>query len=478
MRSIVPTDTILLSKSPRNRPSKTTMAPSTTFSSSGAICTLTVSTPLLQGDAVLQLILNLASDKQVKVSQQKKGNDLKLEMLDASGVLTQRAAILRALAGPALHYALDIDLLGGYGASSKNGGSMTSVMAMSSLQSWMTVAHQVTVGATDKAAIIAQLETYLETKAFLIPSSQSTLADMDLCAALLKAKKDEDAAFPSNVMRWMTTVHAQMTSLGATNLASIDPLATSFPAFFYGTEEFAALGKKTGAPAAPAGGKPAAAAGGKPAAAGGGADGLSEEQKKAATEKRAQKAAEKSAKKKQKAPAAPPTPAADLDITALDIRVGKIVKAWHHADAEKLFCEEVDLGEESGPRQIASGLRPFYATEDLTGRHVLVLCNLKSRNLVGFPSHGMVLCASNADHTKVEFVVPPTDAAIGERISFGSLKGDPEPENKVAKKKFAEKLLPDLKTNASGEVMWKEHAAMTTKGAVKAVNGMADAMVG
>jgi aminoacyl tRNA synthase complex-interacting multifunctional protein 1 len=355
-------------------------------------------------------------------------------------------------------------------------------MAMSSLQSWMTVAHQVTVGATDKAAIIAQLETYLETRAFLIPSSQSTLADMDLCATLWKAKKDEDAAFPPNVMRWMTTVHAQMTSLGAPNLDPLDAPATSLPAFFYGTEEFAALGKKTVAPAA--GGKPpaaaaAAAAGGKPpAAAPGGAGGLSDEQKKAAADKRAQKAAEKAAKKKQKAPAAPPTPAADLDITALDIRVGKIIKAWHHADAEKLFCEEVDLGEESGPRQIASGLRPFYATEDLTGRHVLVLCNLKSRNLVGFPSHGMVLCASNADHTKVEFVVPPTDAAIGERISFGSLKGDPEPENKVAKKKFAEKLLPDLKTNAAGEVMWKEHAAMTTKGAVKAVNGMADAMVG
>eukprot|EP00545_Synedropsis_sp_CCMP1620_P005316 CAMPEP_0119005934 /NCGR_PEP_ID=MMETSP1176-20130426/2014_1 /TAXON_ID=265551 /ORGANISM="Synedropsis recta cf, Strain CCMP1620" /LENGTH=445 /DNA_ID=CAMNT_0006957795 /DNA_START=13 /DNA_END=1350 /DNA_ORIENTATION=- len=445
------------------------MAPSTNISSSAAICTLTVATPLLQDDAVLQLILNLASDKQVKVSQEKKGNVLQLQMLDATGVvLTQRAAILRALSGPALQYALDVYLTGGYGASSKNGGSATAVMAMSSLQSWMTVAHQVTVGASDKAAVLAQLETYLETRAFLIPSSQATLADMDLCASLLKAKKEEDAPFTANVMRWMTTVHAQMTAFGATTLAPLEASPSTLPAFFYGTEEFVALGKKGAPTAAPAaGGKPAAAAGDKP--------GVSEEQKKVAADKRAKKAAEKAAKKKTPVP---PTAAAPLDITALDIRVGKILKAWHHPDAEKLFCEEIDLGEESGPRQIASGLRPFYSTEDLTGRHVLVLCNLKSRNLVGFPSHGMVLCASNADHTKVEFVVPPQDAPLGERIVFGALQGDPEPENKVAKKKFAEKLLPDLKTNAAGEVLWKDHAAMTTKGAIKALNGMADATVG
>jgi methionine--tRNA ligase beta chain len=80
-----------------------------------------------------------------------------------------------------------------------------------------------------------------------------------------------------------------------------------------------------------------------------------------------------------------------VDISALDIRVGKIVKAWHHPEADKLFCEEINIGEDK-PRQLASGLRPFYKTEDLENRTVLVLCNLKARNLVGFPSHGMVLC--------------------------------------------------------------------------------------
>lgn len=47
--------------------------------------------------------------------------------------------------------------------------------------------------------------------------------------------------------------------------------------------------------------------------------------------------------------------------------VGKIVKAWPHPESEKLWCEEIDLGE-AAPRQIASGLRQFYAeASDLEG---------------------------------------------------------------------------------------------------------------
>merc|ERR1712127_867518 len=47
-------------------------------------------------------------------------------------------------------------------------------------------------------------------------------------------------------------------------------------------------------------------------------------------------------------------------ITSLDIRVGRITKVWEHPEADKLYCEEIDLGEES-PRQIASGLRPYMS---------------------------------------------------------------------------------------------------------------------
>merc|ERR1712048_493427 len=105
------------------------------------------------------------------------------------------------------------------------------------------------------------------------------------------------------------------------------------------------------------------------------------------------------------------------NISALDIRVGKILEAWPHKEADKLYCEKVDVGEDE-PRQIISGLRQFYELNDMQNRMVLVLCNLKKRNLVGVPSHGMVLCASNSDKTSVEFVIPPDAAKIGERVVF------------------------------------------------------------
>jgi methionyl-tRNA synthetase len=81
------------------------------------------------------------------------------------------------------------------------------------------------------------------------------------------------------------------------------------------------------------------------------------------------------------------------EFTNLDIRVGKIVKVWNHESADKLFCEEIDLAEEEGPRQIASGLRGHYTLAEMQDRRVLVVCNLKAAKIVGFSSNGMVLAA-------------------------------------------------------------------------------------
>ena len=98
----------------------------------------------------------------------------------------------------------------------------------------------------------------------------------------------------------------------------------------------------------------------------------------------AQKKTEKPAKKKTPKTSKAEPASAVLDISALEMRVGQITKIWPHPEAEKLYCEEIDMG--SGTRQVASGLRAFYATPDLLlNQKVLVLCNLKKRNLVGFP---------------------------------------------------------------------------------------------
>lgn len=63
--------------------------------------------------------------------------------------------------------------------------------------------------------------------------------------------------------------------------------------------------------------------------------------------------------------------AGDLDL--LDIRVGKILKAWKHPEADSLFVEEVDVGEPEGPRTICSGLVKYVSQEAL---EVPFLCSL------------------------------------------------------------------------------------------------------
>ncbi|KAG3206838.1 hypothetical protein PC128_g513 [Phytophthora cactorum] len=173
--------------------------------------------------------------------------------------------------------------------------------------------------------------------------------------------------------------------------------------------------------------------------------------------------------KKPKAPKPAKAPAADPnqpEITKLDIRVGKIVKVWKHETADKLYCEEIDVGEDE-PRHIASGLVYHYSLEEMQDRRVLVLCNLKPRNLVGFRSHGMVMCAAvplGDGKEKVAFVTPPEGAKIGERITFEGLTGEPFSPAQVEKKKVLTVLGDDMKTDDNGVAKWKEHVFGTSAG--------------
>jgi methionine--tRNA ligase beta chain len=154
------------------------------------------------------------------------------------------------------------------------------------------------------------------------------------------------------------------------------------------------------------------------------------------------------------------------ELTKLDLRVGRIVKVWHHESADKLFCEEIDVGD-AEPRKIASGLRGHYETKDLEGRLVVVLCNLKPRKLAGFDSNGMVICATSP--TKVEMLDPPKGAKVGERLALQGTDANkyaPEEPNRVAKKKIWESVAPKLLTNASKQATWDGQLLVTSQGAL------------
>ena len=118
--------------------------------------------------------------------------------------------------------------------------------------------------------------------------------------------------------------------------------------------------------------------------------------KEQAAAKPAAKGDEKKAAKPQaaKAPdsAAPETPgiAEFADFQKLDLRVGEVVEAVRHPDADRLLLVRVDLGE-GEPRQVVAGLAEFFTPEDLVGRRVVVVANLAPRKLRGQESQGMIL---------------------------------------------------------------------------------------
>lgn len=76
---------------------------------------------------------------------------------------------------------------------------------------------------------------------------------------------------------------------------------------------------------------------------------------------------------------------------------------------------------------------------------MVIVANLKPRNMRGIKSNGMVLCASNEEHTEVEPLAPPEGAAVGERLWFGegdgSDQGEPAKPNQVDKKKMCESAM-------------------------------------
>jgi len=160
----------------------------------------------------------------------------------------------------------------------------------------------------------------------------------------------------------------------------------------------------------------------------------------------AAKAQSKKGKEKKKTDAAPakkPEEELPVDVSRLDFRIGKIIAAKRHPDADSLYVEEIDIGEEKN-RTVCSGLVRFLGLEDLHGKTVVLLCNLKPAKMRGITSEAMVMCASTPD--KVEVLVPPPGSKPGERIVFDGYEGKPDAELNP-KKKIFEQIAPDLKTN-------------------------------
>ncbi|KAL8912500.1 MAG: hypothetical protein Q9171_002513 [Xanthocarpia ochracea] len=178
----------------------------------------------------------------------------------------------------------------------------------------------------------------------------------------------------------------------------------------------------------------------------------------------------KEKKEKQPKPQKQVAKEAPLSPCLIDLRVGHILKAIHHPNADSLYVSTVACGDPPGTentseyegqvvRTVCSGLNGLVPLEEMQGRKIVAVCNLKPVTMRGIKSAAMVLAASprlkegEEDNHKgpVELVTPPADAKAGERVLFEGWAGEPEVVLNP-KKKVWETLQPGFTTTEGLEV--------------------------
>ena len=101
------------------------------------------------------------------------------------------------------------------------------------------------------------------------------------------------------------------------------------------------------------------------------------------------------------------------DFMNIELRVGKIMTCERVPKSKKLLKMDIDLGTEV--RQVLGGFAPYYLPEELLGRRVAVVANLKPAKLMGLESQGMILAASPEFDGAV-----PVPLAIPEGMPLGA----------------------------------------------------------
>lgn len=111
-----------------------------------------------------------------------------------------------------------------------------------------------------------------------------------------------------------------------------------------------------------------------------------------------------------------PEPAAEIefpDLMKIDFRVGRVIEAEPVEKSDKLMKLQVKVGGEM--RQILAGIKKKYSAEDLIGRQVIVVANLKPAKLMGMESQGMLLAADDENGDAI-LLQPDSEAPEGSRV--------------------------------------------------------------
>ena len=103
------------------------------------------------------------------------------------------------------------------------------------------------------------------------------------------------------------------------------------------------------------------------------------------------------------------------DFAKLDLRVARVIECERVEKSEKLLKLKLDIGIET--RQVVSGIAKFYKPEELIGKNVIMIANLKPAKLMGIESQGMILAAVYGKDEKLAVVTVDADMPLGSRVS-------------------------------------------------------------
>ena len=101
------------------------------------------------------------------------------------------------------------------------------------------------------------------------------------------------------------------------------------------------------------------------------------------------------------------------DFMKMQFQVGEIIKCEEVPKSKKLLCSQVKIG--SQVKQIVSGIKKWYSPEEMVGKKVMVLVNLKPAKLAGVLSEGMILCAED-ENGNIVLMQPEKDVPAGAEI--------------------------------------------------------------
>lgn len=352
------------------------------------------------------------------------------------------------------------------------------------IQQWLTTSERLKTSGAETSSILEALNTHLASRTTLLGTkpSKADTAIYDVLAPTVKGWSPEErtgqAGHP-HIVRHLDFV--QNSPLFGLAVADANKLKVDPEEILYVKPPVDARAEKERLK------KEKAAA----AAAGGSAEQKSladRTKEKAAEVKDAVKGAvagQGQGKKKEKAPKqpkAPAAPAAPLSPALIDLRVGHILKAIKHPEADSLYVSTIAMGDPVGTpdteeyegqvvRTVCSGLNGLVPLEEMQGRRIIVVCNLKPVKMRGIKSSAMVLAASprvregEADDHKgpVELVNPPAGAKAGERVFFEGFRGEPEKQLNP-KKKIWETFQPGFTTTDALEVGFDAGAVKELEG--------------